>query len=144
MVPFPSITTILYALESPSSLTEISAVFYSILQTRTTNKGATRHLILYAERGVSMISSLSFCPRFIYFLRVRSLFINLPTQNTQVSETKEFRQAYWHEFLSNNKFQTASFTVSCYRGAVVEPQWKDVDARKSLVCKLRNISQLEV
>lgn len=68
------------------------------------------------------------------------IFINLSSQNTQVSETKEFRKTYWHQFTSNDKFQTASFSLWCYRGAVVKPRWKDVDTGKSLFCKLQNIS----
>ena len=69
MAPSPSITTILCALESPSRLTDTSATLSLILLTQTTNKDATRHLLLQAGSGVSTSSSLSFCRRFIYFLR---------------------------------------------------------------------------
>jgi hypothetical protein len=45
MAPFTSIMTALYALESPSLLTELSAAFPSILLTRTTNENATIHIL---------------------------------------------------------------------------------------------------
>ena len=44
-----------------------------------------------------------------------------------MSETKEFRKSYFRESESKNDFKGASFNVWCYRGAVADPKWKDVD-----------------
>ena len=54
-------------------------------------------------------------------------------QNTQVSETKEFRKRYGSVRESKDEFQTVTVSVMCYRGDVVKPRWKDVDTRKSLI-----------
>jgi hypothetical protein len=43
-----------------------------------------------------------------------------------------------------HEFKVASFSLWCYRGAVVMPKWKDVDTRAFLVLKLRIIAQWEV
>ena len=58
------------------------------------------------------------------------------SQNTQVSETKEFRKSYFRESESKSEFKGASFSVWCYRGAVIAPKWKDVDTRKLLFLRL--------
>jgi len=72
---------------------------------------------------------------FFNFLYVRSLLI-LSMQNTQISETKEFRRSYNYTSESQDeckKLLRQPMTVTCYRGAVDAPKWKDVDTRKSLV-----------
>jgi len=49
-------------------------------------------------------------------------------QNTQVSETKEFRRSYSMMCESKNELESITKSVMCYRGAVVAPNlWKDVD-----------------
>ena len=57
-------------------------------------------------------------------------------QDTQVSETTEFRKSFFRESQSKDEFKVASFTLWCYRGAVASPKWKDVDTRTSLVLKI--------
>jgi len=44
-----------------------------------------------------------------------------------VSEAKEFRKPYFRESENRNEFKEASFSIWCYRGAVAEPKWKDLD-----------------
>lgn len=51
-------------------------------------------------------------------------------QNTQVSETKEFKRTYFRETEYLNDFKSISFSVWCYRGKVASPKWKDVDTGK--------------
>jgi len=46
-------------------------------------------------------------------------------QNTQISETKEFRESYFK--CSDSPFGTCDIFIWCYRGNVVTPKWKDVD-----------------
>jgi len=53
-------------------------------------------------------------------------------QNTQVSETKEFRKSYAYECQFKHEFQETNVSITCYRGEVVTPRWEDVDTRKSL------------
>jgi len=49
-------------------------------------------------------------------------------QDTQVSETKEFRSSYSWPVESKNALKSFTKSVMCYRGAVVAPNlWKDVD-----------------
>ena len=48
-------------------------------------------------------------------------------QNTQVSETKEFRRSYHWLHESKDDLKSVTVSVRCYRGAVVAPKWKDVD-----------------
>lgn len=55
---------------------------------------------------------------------------SISTQNTQISETKEFKKSYFRESDSKADFKSASFSVWCYRGLVEEPKWKDVDTSK--------------
>ena len=55
------------------------------------------------------------------------LIVTGSIQNTQVSEAKEFRKPYFRESENRNEFKDASFSIWCYRGAVAEPRWKDVD-----------------
>jgi len=72
---------------------------------------------------------------FFNFLYVRSLLI-LSVQNTQMSETKEFRRQYYYTSESQDgcqKLLRQPMTVSCYRGDVDAPKWREVDTRKSLI-----------
>jgi hypothetical protein len=48
-------------------------------------------------------------------------------QDTQVSETKEFRCFYFELIQSKKELKSFDVDVTCYRGAVVAPKWKDVD-----------------
>ena len=66
------------------------------------------------------------------FIRDRSLLISIPTQNTQVLETKEFRKSYSLTRRSKNGFKRVTESIWCYRGAVVVPKWNDVDKRESI------------
>ncbi|PPR01388.1 hypothetical protein CVT24_006226 [Panaeolus cyanescens] len=61
--------------------------------------------------------------------RISDSFDVILPKNTQVSEAKEFRKSYFRESVSKEEFKSASFSVWCYRGAVVEPKWKDVDTK---------------
>ena len=64
----------------------------------------------------------------------------MSAQNTQVSENKEFRSSFHHQYASKNKFKGITSSVWCYRGTVAVPRWKDVDTGMSMVVKLRNNS----
>ncbi|KIM40826.1 hypothetical protein M413DRAFT_27963 [Hebeloma cylindrosporum] len=59
--------------------------------------------------------------------RIRDSFDVILPKHTQISETKEFKTSYFREAKSKHEFQAASFSVWCYRGALAEPKWKDVD-----------------
>ena len=52
-------------------------------------------------------------------------------QNTLVLEAMEFRRPCGLEYQSKHEFKNTTTTVSCYRGAVFPPRWKDTDTRKS-------------
>jgi len=54
-------------------------------------------------------------------------------QNTQVSETKEFKSFYSSNRNSKEEFRGVAISVWCYQGELVTPKWKDVDSRKSLI-----------
>ena len=53
-----------------------------------------------------------------------------------MTETKEFKKAYFRESERKADFKQAEFSVWCYRGALKDPKWKDQDFRMpiSLVC----------
>jgi hypothetical protein len=72
-------------------------------------------------------------PKVCLFFFVITLLISLSTQNTQVSETKEFRRSYFRIRESKDEFKSFTRSIWCYRGAVVMPKWKDVDTRKCMV-----------
>jgi len=58
--------------------------------------------------------------------RIKGFFEIILPNNTQVSETKEFRKSLF--FSSNSAtFRTFRQNVWCYRGNVVTPKWRDVD-----------------
>ena len=48
-------------------------------------------------------------------------------QNTQVSETKEFRHPFNREATASSELKDLTCTIQCYRGLVDPPRWKDVD-----------------
>ena len=50
-------------------------------------------------------------------------------QNTQVTEAREFRKAYFRESEKKTDFNSAEFYVWCYRGTLKDPKWKDQDTR---------------
>ena len=121
-----SITTALYALESLSLPTEFTRKLTSIPLIQITNKDSTMYILILTAIGSSRVPSMSSSQRFA-FLRDCSLLSNASMQNTQVSETKEFRRSYCRLRESKNVFKSYSVPVRCYRGAVVAPKWKDVD-----------------
>ena len=45
-----------------------------------------------------------------------------------MTEAKEFRKPYFCESENKDKLKHVSISIWCYRGAVPEPRWKDVDA----------------
>jgi len=56
-------------------------------------------------------------------------------KNTQVSETKEFRESYFVR--SESPIGTGYLSVWCYRGNVVTPKWKDVDTNNyTMLCTI--------
>ena len=67
----------------------------------------------------------------IPFFTLKSMLLKWIYKNTQVSETKEFRRGYNQPSGSTDLFRCFSISVSCYRGDVVTPEWKDVDAGES-------------
>jgi hypothetical protein len=85
-----------------------------LLIRETANQGFLRH---HLAQGL--------CIFFVIALR----FL-MGLQNTQVSETKEFRNPYFRKSNSKNDLKGACIYMWCYRGAVVTPKWKDVDTRK--------------
>jgi len=133
MAPSRSIMTTSYALESLNSLMEFVVASPLIPLTRITNKEPTKHSLLHRGSFISLISSMSSCRRWFTFLCGRSLFIYLYTQNTQVSETKEFRRSFQYNCTLKHELKTVSTSVLSYRGALIMPKWKDVDPRKSFV-----------
>ncbi|KAF9552644.1 hypothetical protein CPC08DRAFT_646612, partial [Agrocybe pediades] len=78
--------------------------------------------------------------------RITDSFDIILAKNTQVSETQEFRRSYFREYEKiMGDFKTATFNVWCYRGAVEEPKWKDVDkGNYSKLCTIEvgNLSNL--
>jgi hypothetical protein len=54
-------------------------------------------------------------------------------QNTQVSETKEFRKSFWHENRRIDAFESQlEIDILCYRGSSPNPAWTDVDPGRLL------------
>ena len=72
----------------------------------------------------------------VVFLHDCLLLISVSTQNTQVSEAKEFRKSYSLKDSSIDGFKSVTNSIWCYQGAVVMPKWKDVDTHKSMILKL--------
>jgi len=63
------------------------------------------------------------------------LLINVSAQNTQISETKEFRSAFICQRKSKDELKSITSSVWCYRGTVAVPRWKDVDTGMPMVVK---------
>jgi hypothetical protein len=135
--PCRSIMTILCTLESPSSLMEASTRLSSIPLPQVTNRGSMIHILIFLESDVSGIPSMLSCQRFIYIFLPHCLLLNdVPAQNTQVSETKQFRSSFIRQYESTIKLKSVISSVWCYRGTVAVPRWKDVDTRMSMLLKL--------
>ena len=138
-VPCRSIVTTLYTFDSLNSLMEMFITLYLIPLTRITDKEP-------GSPGIYRYIGALGCPRFLrcdpteglFIFQVcdRSLFISLSMQNTQVSETREFRKSYGCECVSKHDLKGLSIPVSCYRGALATPKWKDVDPRESFFFKI--------
>ncbi|KAF8181796.1 hypothetical protein BJ912DRAFT_1145353 [Pholiota molesta] len=60
-------------------------------------------------------------------VRIRDAFDVILPKNTQVQETKEFRRPYVNEADSVDDLMNITMVISCYRGSVAQPKWKDVD-----------------
>jgi len=48
-------------------------------------------------------------------------------QDTQVSETKEFRRSFFREAKNTSEFSASTSIIQCYRGNDPLPKWKDED-----------------
>ena len=57
-------------------------------------------------------------------------------QNTQVSESKEFRRSHFCDVSSTDELKQLTTSVSCYRGDLITPEWKDIDPRKACFCTI--------
>ncbi|KAF8805109.1 hypothetical protein BYT27DRAFT_7192750 [Phlegmacium glaucopus] len=69
--------------------------------------------------------------------RVMSYFYVILEKNKQVSETTEFRRAFFHHALDKSAFKSYATSVSCYRGSIPRPRWKDVDSENySKLCRV--------
>ena len=66
MAPCRFTTTALCALESLSLPTEFPRTLALILLLQTTNKDSTMYLLILQGKGVSGVTSLSSCRRFVY------------------------------------------------------------------------------
>jgi len=71
----------------------------------------------------------------LIFLHDRLLSTYVLMQNTQVSETREFRRRYGFSSDSKDNHERVTNSVSCYRGDAVTPKWRDADTRKFLIRK---------
>ncbi|KAF9480732.1 hypothetical protein BDN70DRAFT_832251 [Pholiota conissans] len=63
-------------------------------------------------------------------MHVGGKFSVILPKNTQISETKEFRRHYSRTYESDfdhRKVLRINEDISCYRGSLEEPKWKDVD-----------------
>ena len=52
---------------------------------------------------------------------------------------KEFRKSYFRDSSSAADFGARSFSVWCYRGNVVTPKWRDVDAGEKIHLNNHNV-----
>ncbi|KAG2006022.1 hypothetical protein CC2G_002380 [Coprinopsis cinerea AmutBmut pab1-1] len=59
--------------------------------------------------------------------RLNGHFDVILKKNTQVQETKEFREDYCRKTVDKNFFRCVPFKIFCYRGKNVDPKWKDED-----------------
>ena len=53
-------------------------------------------------------------------------------QNTQTSETKEFRRRHSRRTVSPSELSRVAVKLDCYRGELADPRWSDIDAGPSL------------
>lgn len=87
-------------------------------------------LALMGSNGYTTVSMSSYkrsvCQRF-KFSSIHRLFFE---QNTQVSETKEFRQPYLHLSDDRNDLLKMLAVIKCYRGLDI-PRWADINSRMS-------------
>lgn len=60
-------------------------------------------------------------------------FTTILPKNTQVSETKEFREEYFEEAENLNRLRQVESEVWCYRGNLECPRWKDEDPSSCLL-----------
>jgi hypothetical protein len=66
-------------------------------------------------------------------VRIDDFFDIILPQNTQVSETKEFRMSYFK--CSESPMGNQESSIWCYRGNIVTPEWKDVDTNNyTMLC----------
>jgi len=65
-------------------------------------------------------------------------------QNTQVSETQEFKSSYSKSYKKLDSFRTMAVNIYCYRGSMTEPRWLDVDVGLSLSLPPRHIHDLRI
>jgi len=66
----------------------------------------------------------------------------MPLQNTQISETKEFRKPYVRDLQKKADLKDASFQLWCYKGNLDNPMWKDQDigwARVFFIIRMRQL-----
>ena len=67
------------------------------------------------------------------FPHLQSMLLKIYLKNTQVSEMKEFKNSYHRSLDISDDLQAVAFSFWCYRGNLVTPMWKDVDASESLL-----------
>jgi len=65
-------------------------------------------------------------------------------QNTQVSETQEFKSSYSQSHKKLDSFRTLTARIYCYRGSTTDTRWMDVDAGLSLPLPPRQFHDLRV
>ncbi|KAF6750812.1 hypothetical protein DFP72DRAFT_909388 [Ephemerocybe angulata] len=59
--------------------------------------------------------------------RIRGYFDVILAKNTQVSETKEFREEYCQKSTERDFFRRIVYRIECYRGGEGCPRWRDTD-----------------
>lgn len=62
------------------------------------------------------------------YRRIPGAFSVILPKNTQTSETKEFRRAYFEETDSLSELSRVTVSLDCYRGELANPRWRDIDA----------------
>ncbi|TEB37894.1 hypothetical protein FA13DRAFT_1725514 [Coprinellus micaceus] len=69
--------------------------------------------------------------------RIGGYFQVVLPKNTQVSEEKEFKYAFWYQFDSKEALKNVKSEVWCYKGDNATPRWKDTDPGN--YCKLCSV-----
>jgi hypothetical protein len=59
------------------------------------------------------------------------------SQGTQVSELREFRRTFYQHMKSRNECNSFSVDIICYKGALKEPQWRDIEPCMTVHCYCR-------